>query len=75
MATLDACRPHARDLGSADALDEIERWVRTKGNDARWQRETFQRGHSLAELVLQSGEQFRAPMALGAAAAPIAVPA
>lgn len=64
LATLNACRPFATELGSVDALDEIERWVRTRGNDARWQRETFQRQHSLAELVLQSGERFRGPASL-----------
>ncbi len=59
LATLDACRPFARELESADAIDEIERWVRTDGNDARWQRETFQRRHSMAELLLQSADRWR----------------
>jgi len=59
LRTIEACRPHARDLGASDALDEIERWVRTSGNDARWQRETMQRHHSLAQLVLESGERWR----------------
>jgi carboxylate-amine ligase len=59
LTTLDACRPYARELGSLSALDEIERWVRTKGNDARWQRETMQSRHSLAELVLQSADLWR----------------
>jgi carboxylate-amine ligase len=57
--TLEACRPYARELGSLDALDELERWVRTEGNEARWQRETMQRRHSLAELVLKSAERWR----------------
>ncbi|HEX5640185.1 MAG TPA: YbdK family carboxylate-amine ligase, partial [Burkholderiaceae bacterium] len=38
MATLEQVRPHARELGSLDAMDEVERWVRSDGNDARWQR-------------------------------------
>ena len=59
LRTLDACRPYARELGASDALDEIERWVRASGNDARWQRETMQRHHSLAQLVLESGERWR----------------
>jgi carboxylate-amine ligase len=59
LATLDRVHPHARELGSLDAMDEIERWVRSAGNDARWQRETYQRHHSMAELVLRSAEQFR----------------
>jgi len=59
IATLDACRPFARELESGDALDELERWVRTNGNDARWQRETFQRRHSMAELLLESADRWR----------------
>ena len=59
LRTLDACRPHARELGSVDALDEIERWARTGGNDARWQRETMQQSRSLSELVLQSADRWR----------------
>ena len=67
LRTLDACRPYARELGSIDALDEIERWVRTDGNDARWQRETMQQRHSLAELVLRVGRPMarRAPAPAG----------
>ena len=59
LATLDACRPFAHELESGDALDELERWVRTNGNDARWQRETFQRRHSMAELLLESADRWR----------------
>ncbi|MEP6607141.1 MAG: YbdK family carboxylate-amine ligase [Burkholderiaceae bacterium] len=59
LATLDSCRPFARELESTDALDEIERWVRTAGNDARWQRERFQRRHSMAELLLESADRWR----------------
>ncbi len=70
LKTLEACRPYARELGSIDALDELERWVRTEGNEARWQRETMQSRHSLAELVLQSADRWR-----GRAAVPHDVPA
>jgi glutamate---cysteine ligase / carboxylate-amine ligase len=59
LETLDVCRPFARELGSNDAMDEIERWVRTQGNDARWQRQVFQQRHSMAELVLRSADQWR----------------
>ena len=59
LATVDACRPFARELESIDAMDEIERWVRTGGNDARWQRETYQRRHSMAELLLESADRWR----------------
>ena len=59
LATLDASRPFARELQSIDAMDEIERWVRTEGNDARWQRETFQQRHSMAELILKSADRWR----------------
>jgi carboxylate-amine ligase len=64
LRTLDLCRPFASELGSTAAMDEIERWVRTEGNDARWQRQTFQRRHSLAELVLKSADRWRASGAL-----------
>jgi carboxylate-amine ligase len=59
LATLDSVRPLARELGSLAAMEEIERWVRAEGNDARWQRETYQGHHSMAELVLRSAERFR----------------
>jgi glutamate---cysteine ligase / carboxylate-amine ligase len=59
LRTLELVRPYARELKSLDAMDEIERWVRTEGNDARWQRQTFQRHHSMAELVLLSAERWR----------------
>ena len=65
LQTIDACRAHARELDATDALDEIERLIRTEGNDARWQRETMQSRRSLAELVLESAERWRgrAPVA------------
>ncbi len=59
LTTLEMCRPFARELESTYAMDEIERWVRTSGNDARWQRETFQRRHSMAELLLESADRWR----------------
>jgi len=59
LKSLEECRPYAGALGSSEALDEIERWVRTDGNDARWQRETMQRSRSLTDLVLQSADLWR----------------
>jgi glutamate---cysteine ligase / carboxylate-amine ligase len=70
LATLEQVRPHARELGSLDAMDEIERWVCSDGNDARWQRETYQSHHSMAQLVLQSAARFRGGRAAVPAAAP-----
>jgi glutamate---cysteine ligase / carboxylate-amine ligase len=59
LKTVDECRPYARELGALEALDQIERWVRAEGNDARWQREMKQGRRSLAELVLESAERWR----------------
>ena len=67
LATLEQVRPLARELGSLAAMDEIERWVRSEGNDARWQRETYQSHHSMAELVLRSAERFRGTRGVTAA--------
>jgi carboxylate-amine ligase len=64
LGTVAAVQPFARELGSLDALDEVEQWVKSEGNDARWQRETFQRHHSMAELVLQSAERWRGARAV-----------
>jgi carboxylate-amine ligase len=66
LRTLEACRPYARDLDAVPALDEIERWIRTEGNDARWQRETMQSRRSLAELVLESAERWRGRLPVAA---------
>jgi glutamate---cysteine ligase / carboxylate-amine ligase len=66
LKTLEACRPHARELEASAALDEIERWIRTDGNDARWQRETMQSRRSLAELVLESADRWRGRAAVTA---------
>lgn len=60
LATLAACRPHAHALGSEEALDELRALVRTHGNDARWQRQTYAQSAALPELVLQSVERWSA---------------
>lgn len=54
--TLEDARPYARDLGSADALDEVERLL-AEGNGARRQRRAFARGGLpavLADLVAET---------------------
>ena len=49
-------RPFARDLGSVDALEEIESLVRVGGNDARWQRRIYGEAGALADVVLEGAE-------------------
>ena len=54
--TLEDARPYARDLGSADALDEVERLL-AEGNGATRQRRAFARGGLpavLADLVAET---------------------
>jgi carboxylate-amine ligase len=54
--TLEDARPYARDLGSADALDGVERLL-AEGNGARRQRRAFARGGLpavLADLVAET---------------------
>lgn len=58
LATLAACRPHARALASEEALEEIEALVRAHGNDARWQRQTYEASGALPELVLRAVERW-----------------
>ena len=50
-ATLDAARPFARDLGSEDAFDGIDR-ILAEGNGADRQRAAFARGGMAAALEL-----------------------
>jgi carboxylate-amine ligase len=58
LATLAACRPHTRALASEEAMEELEALVRGAGNDARWQRQTFDATGALPELVLQSVDKW-----------------
>ena len=58
LATLAACRPHARALGAEEAMEELEALARGAGNDARWQRERYAHDGALGELVLQSAERW-----------------
>lgn len=60
LNTLVACRAHAHALGAHEALEEVEALVRTHGNDARWQRQTYEAHGALSELVLQSVDQWAA---------------
>lgn len=59
LATAQRVRPYARQLQSEEALDGIEAIARSTGNHARWQRSTFQRSGSLAELVGASCDAWR----------------
>jgi len=58
-ATLQSLGVHARELDCEAPLAEIARIAR-EGNDARWMREAFADGGSLADLVWQQSERFRA---------------
>ena len=57
-ATLQAVAVHARELDCEAPLQLLGRVARD-GNDARWMREAFADGGSLADLVWQQGERFR----------------
>jgi carboxylate-amine ligase len=57
---LERIRPHARELGSLDAIDEVESMVRVTGNDARWQRRVYAEHGELADVVLESAEMWAA---------------
>jgi carboxylate-amine ligase len=59
--SIEHARPHARELGSEDALEEVERILRD-GNGADRQREAHQRGGLaavLAQLVDETARPFR----------------
>jgi len=58
LTTLATIRPFANELASEEALEALEALVRTDGNDARWQRQTFESVGSLSELVLLSADQW-----------------
>jgi carboxylate-amine ligase len=58
-ATLQAVATHARELECEEPLQLLGRIAR-EGNDARWMREAFADAGSLADLVWQQGERFRA---------------
>ena len=58
LATIERLAPHARELGSRDALDEIAAVLR-EGNDARWMRARHADSGSLADLVWQQVERLR----------------
>ena len=57
-ATLDVARPHARELGTEDALEEVER-ILTDGNGADRQRAANARGGMRALLALLVDEAAR----------------
>jgi len=57
-ATLDATRDHARELGAEEPLGRIEATLE-KGNDARWLRDAYARGDSLADVVFHQSRRWR----------------
>ena len=57
-ATLQAVSVHAREL-DCEAPLQVLGGIARDGNDARWMREAFADGGSLADLVWQQGERFR----------------
>jgi carboxylate-amine ligase len=57
---LERIRPHARELGSLDVIDEVEAMVRVTGNDARWQRRVYAEHGELADVVLEGAEMWAA---------------
>ncbi|HYS13806.1 MAG TPA: glutamate--cysteine ligase, partial [Burkholderiaceae bacterium] len=54
LATVAKVRPYAEKLKSGLALEAIESIVRVYGNQARRQRETYERSRSLTEVILDS---------------------
>jgi carboxylate-amine ligase len=68
-ATVQLALPYARELGSDDALEEIERML-IDGNGAARRRAAFARGglhEVLADLVDETAQPDRVAMRLGAA--------
>jgi carboxylate-amine ligase len=59
LTTLAALEPHARALGSIDALTDIERIARGGENDATWLRNVFEQEQSLPEVVRQQTLRWR----------------
>jgi carboxylate-amine ligase len=55
LTTLLRLRPTAEELGTADALQELEKLTRASANGSRWLRERLDRSRSLNDVVrLQS---------------------
>ena len=59
VATLEALAVHAHELDAEAGLEEISDCIRNTGNDARWMRETYAKGHSLPDLVWRQTERWR----------------
>ena len=66
LTTLARLAPHARELGSEDALEAIAELVRTRSVDARWQRDRYERERSLSALVHAQAERWRTGSSEGA---------
>jgi carboxylate-amine ligase len=59
LRTLQRLAPYARALGSEAALVGIAELVRSRGGDARWQRDQFERLGGLSALVKAQAERWR----------------
>jgi len=59
VATCEQLAVDGRELQSTAALDQVARWARERGNDARWMREQYAETESLADLMWKQSRYFR----------------
>lgn len=59
LATLECTSQHARELESEWAMAYLRSALRTKGNDAQWVRQAFQKTHSLNEVMREQSRRWR----------------
>jgi carboxylate-amine ligase len=62
LESLDRTADCARELSAEQAWRELRNLVVSEGNDARWMRETYAQHQSMADLVWQQAERWRAPV-------------
>ena len=62
LESLDSTAECARELSAEPAWQELRNLVVSEGNDARWMRETYAQHQSMADLVWQQAERWRAPV-------------
>ena len=60
LATLERLRPAARELGTGAALMALEGMAERQANGSAWLRATFERNHSLADVVRMQSERWGA---------------
>ncbi len=65
LQTLDIIAPHAAELGSGSALDELANGVRAEAGDAKWLREAYRERGSLNDVARMQSDLW-----MGRAAAP-----